>query len=111
MSKMSELAMELDDQAMELGFEGYEEALAKGYEWVIDTRGNAVLYKASEELDKAHEAWLEEKRKILNELNSILNAINGQAYNNFSDYELLTFIKNNKQIIAKAIEFIEKGEM
>lgn len=31
MSKMSEIAMELDDCAMELGFESYEEALEKGY--------------------------------------------------------------------------------
>lgn len=112
MSKMSEIAMELDDQAMELGFESYEDAIERGGYTTYFNGTTYVLAKANaDEQEVAHEAWLKEKREILNELNSILNAINGQAYNNFSDYELLTFIKNNKQIIAKAIEFIEKGEI
>lgn len=32
MSKMSQLAMELDEQAAELGYASYDEALADGYE-------------------------------------------------------------------------------
>ena len=119
MSKMSQLHLTLDEQAVELGFESLDEALMEGYDVDYEKgklvrRGlgysETVEYLAKEQ-EKAHKAWLEEKRKILNELNSMLNAINGQAYNNFSNYELLTFIKNNKQIIAKAIEFIEKGEV
>lgn len=112
---MSQLHAELSEQANELGFETIQDAVNSGY--VVDyDKGKLVKYGLgysetveylAKEQEKAHEAWLEEKRKTLNELNSILNAINGQAYNNFSDYELLTFIKNNKQIIAKAIEFIE----
>ena len=114
-AKLSQLHAELSEQAAELGFETIQDAVNSGY--VVDyERGKLVKHGLSysetveylmKEQEKAHETWLEEKRKILNELNSILNAINGQAYNNFSDYELLTFIKNNKQIIAKAIEFIE----
>lgn len=99
MSKMSELAMELDDQAVELGFESYEEALAKGYEWIIDTRGNAVLYKPSEELDKAHEAWLKERDDILEWLEEakVHNNENcGSSYINGA--------------LERAIEFIKKGE-
>ena len=99
MSKMSELAMELDDQAMELGFESYEEALAKGYAWVIDTHGNAVLYKASEELDKAHEAWLEEKKQVLEELE------------NLHEYFMEEDDLHYSIVVAKAINLIERGEV
>jgi len=103
--------VQLQERAEELGFSTITEALDAGYHEVQDLVAGTFTLEKIDEQEKAHEAWLEEKRKILNELNSILNAINGQAYNNFSDYELLTFIKNNKQIIAKTIEFIEKGEM
>ena len=102
--------IQLQECAEDLGFSTITEALDAGYHEVQDLVAGTFTLEKIDEQEKAHEAWLEEKRKILNELNSILNAINGQAYNNFSDYELLTFIKNNKQIIAKAIEFIEKGE-
>lgn len=91
MSKMSEIAMLLDDQAMELGFESYEEALAKGYEWVIDTRGNAILYKPSEELDKAHEAWLKERDEVLGGLTNLM-------VHNVYDYD----------IVIKAYKFIKE---
>lgn len=105
MSKISQLHAELSSQAYDLGFNSLEDALAMGYE--VDYENSKLV----DGREQAHKAWLKEKREILNELNAILNAINGQAYNNFSNYELLTFIKNNKQIIAKAIEFIEKGEV
>lgn len=108
---MRDRIIQLQECAEELGFSTITEALDAGYHEVQDLVADTFTLEKIDEQEKAHEAWLEEKRKILNELNSILNAINGQAYNNFSDYELLTFIKNNKQIIAKAIEFIEKGEM
>ena len=102
--------IQLQECAEGLGFSTITEALDAGYHEVQDLVAGTFTLEKLDEQEKAHEAWLEEKRKTLNELNSILNAINGQAYNNFSDYELLTFIKNNKQIIAKAIEFFEKGE-
>lgn len=92
---MSEIAMELDDQAMELGFESYEEALAKGYEWIIDTRGNAVLYKASEELEKAHEAWLVERDDILDDLEHLKN--------------IYKEVKPDEDIIERTINFVKKG--
>ena len=90
MSKMSEIAMELDDQAAGLGFESYEEALAKGYEWVIDTHGNAILYKADKEREKAHEAWLKEREIVLGDLNNLL-------IHQVFDHD----------IISRAIEFVK----
>ena len=105
MSKMSELAMELDDQAMELGFESYEEALAKGYEWVIDTHGNAILYKADEEREKAHEAWLEEREKLLEKLAKLKVALGMKVEHIHVDG------KDDWEIIEDVVDFILKGEV
>ena len=63
MSKMSQLAMELDEQAVELGFKDREDAMDNGYEVMSD--GNfARLVKTEDEQDKAHEAWLEEREEV-----------------------------------------------
>lgn len=68
MSKMSEIAMELDDQAIELGFESYEEAIAKGYEVDYEEGKLVNPYVLDREQEKAHEAWLKEKKEILDRL-------------------------------------------
>ena len=106
MSKMSKLAMELDEQAAELGFEGSEEALAKGYEWIIDTQGNAVLYKASEEQEKAHEAWLEEREQVLDKIDEVINYLKEECDD--ETCERPTFMIGNLREVAK---FIKRGEM
>ena len=72
MSKMSELAMELDDQAVELGFESYEEALAKGYEVDYEERKLVNPYVLDREQEKAHEAWLEERDSVIESLNNAI---------------------------------------
>lgn len=58
--------MELDDQAVELGLESYEEAIAKGYDVCYGEEG-AYLYKSSPEDEqlKAHKAWLKEREEVL----------------------------------------------
>ena len=72
MSTMSELAMELDDQAVELGFESYEEALAKGYEVDYEERKLVNPYVLDREQEKAHEAWLEERDSVIESLNNAI---------------------------------------
>lgn len=72
MSKMSELAMELDDQAMELGFESYEEAIAKGYEVDYEEGKLVNPYVLDREQEKAHEAWLEERDSVIESLNNAI---------------------------------------
>lgn len=62
MSKMSQLHAELSEQTAELGFESLGEAEQAGY-WV--DWENAKLVKVEDEQDKAHEAWLEEKNRML----------------------------------------------
>ena len=92
MSKMSQLHLELSEQAFDLGFESLEEAFDNGYEVISD--GNfAHLVKTEDEQDEAHEAWLKEKQVILGDLNNLL-------IHKAFDFD----------IIKRAIEFIEKGE-
>lgn len=75
MSKMSEIAMELDDQAIELGFESYEEAIAKGYEVDYEERKLVNPYVLDREQNEAHKAWLKEKDKMLSILKDVQSDI------------------------------------
>ena len=91
MSKMSEIAMLLDDQAAELGFESYEEAIAKGYEVDYEERKLVNPYVLNKdqpawckrlenydrEQEKAHEAWLKEKKKVIDGLYDCYRHLHG----------------------------------
>lgn len=96
MSKMSEIAMELDDQAIELGFDSYEEAIAKGYEVDYEEGKLVNPYVLDREQEKAHEAWLKEREEVLGELISVYNDIDVP--------------RDLKKYIKHAIEFVKKGE-
>lgn len=79
MSKMSNLALELDELAVELGFEDLEDAMNNGYEWVQDNDNEPHLIKVEDEQDKAHQAWLKERDhtiEILDLVADVLNEIN-----------------------------------
>lgn len=93
MSKMSELHMELSEQASELGFESLGEAEQAGYgvDWE-----HAKLIEPQEE---AHKEWLKERDEILEWLEEakVHNHENcGSVYINGA--------------LERAIEFIKKGE-
>jgi hypothetical protein len=92
---MSEIAMLLDDQAAELGFESYEEALAKGY--VVDYLQGKLVKQ--DEQEQAHEAWLKEREKVLEDLRFLLNE------------QIPTGDQDTIDALERAIDFIEKGEM
>lgn len=94
MSKISQLYAELSEQAAELGFESIGEAEQAGYG--VDWQ-NAKLIKVEDEQEKAHEAWLEEKQQVLNDLDIV-------AHSDAVPFE-------HKEIVKQAIEFIRKGEM
>lgn len=88
MSKMSQLHAELSEQAYELGFESIEEAQEHGYVCDLD---NGKLVDGRE---LAHQAWLEEKDEVLNDLEC-----------------LITNKTFDEDIINHTIKFIEKGEL
>ena len=98
MSKMSEIAMLLDEQAGKLGFESYLEAIEIGGYEVISDGKFAHLVKIEDEQDKAHEAWLKEKEGVLADLRELLN-----------DY-LPTGEQDEIKALERAIGFVEKGE-
>ncbi len=105
MSKMSQLHIELSEQANELGFETIQDAVNSGY--IVDyDKGKLVEYGLgysetveylTKEQQKAHEAWLEEKQQVLNDLDIV-------AHSDSVPFE-------HKEIVKQAIDFIRKGEM
>ena len=99
MSKMSQLHAELEEQANELGFENLHEALANGYEVDYEERKlvNPYVLDLDKEQEKAHETWVKEKEKVLEDLDYLLR---GYPYP-IEDAEK----------VANAIDFIKKGEV
>lgn len=71
MSKMSELHAMLTQQAAELGFMSIEEAEANGYE-VDYNKQELVPANNESELNKAHEAWLKERERVVGGLTNLL---------------------------------------
>ena len=96
MSKMSNIAMELDEKAVELGFADHLEAMANGYDWGVNESGEAFLFKQKDEQEKAHEAWLKERDDILDDLEHLKN--------------IYKEVKPDEDIIKRTITFIQKGE-
>lgn len=90
MSKMSDLHLELTEQANELGFESLGEAEQAGYGVDWENR------KLVDGRELAHKAWLEEKQQVLNDLDIV-------AHSDSVPFE-------HKEIVKQAIDFIRKGE-
>lgn len=92
--------VQLQERAEELGFSTITEAIDAGYHEVQDlVAGTFRLVKLGNltEQEKAHLAWLKERDEVLKGLNELwVGAVQG-------GYE--------QNILGRAIEFIEKGEM
>lgn len=96
MSKMSNIAIELDERAVELGFADHLEAMANGYDWGVGEDGIAFLFKVEDEQEKAHEAWLKEKACALEGLEDLRKRI---------PYDWTETI----DVLDRAIEFIKEA--
>ena len=92
MSKMSMIHDELMGQCARLGFQDLGEAEQAGYG--VDWQ-NARLIKVEDEQDKAHEAWLKERFKVLADLKYLMKETDDD---------------DTKDALKRAINFIEKGE-
>lgn len=90
MSKISQLHVELTEQASELGFESIYEAEQHGYE--VDWE-NAKLIKAEDEQEQAHLAWLKERDILCHELEMLVSDTPYQVY---------------KETLTKAVNFLRK---
>lgn len=89
--------VQLQECAEELGFSTITEAIDAGYHEVQDLVAGTFTLEKIDEQEKAHEAWLKERDEVLKGLNELwVGAVQG-------GYE--------QNILGRAIEFIEKGEM
>lgn len=105
MSKMSQMHAELEEQAVEYGFDSLQEALDTGEYEVVYGPYRAYLDKKDGQAE-AHEAWLKEKEEVIKGLRALLNLWS----NEYTNYELRYVLGKSQETIGKAIEFIEKGE-
>lgn len=104
MGKMSELAIELDEQAGELGFCGLEDALDHGWRvnYELAKLEPPVVQPSLDEmkaLEKAHEEWLKEKAQILEKLEWLEDTLYNDA------------CFKQSAIVHDAINFIRKGDI
>ena len=105
MSKMSQLHAELSQQAYELGFESLDQAIESGEYEVIGTENWAELVSTKDEQEKAHEEWLEQKSQILTRLAQLEIYLNNKVEHGHF------WGKDDWEVVADAIDFIEKGEV
>ena len=104
MSKMIQLHAELTEQAAELGFESIEEAENNGYEVISDGEW-AKLVKSEDEQEEAHNEWLKKKSQVLTRLGQL------QIYLNNRTEHGHFWGKDDWEVVADAIKFIEEGEV
>lgn len=96
MGKLSQLHIELTEQATELGFESIYEAEQSGYsiDW---EKGRLVETKSTpeEELEKAHEAWLKERDSVLEEQAQLHERLMVLGYDALAEsvYRAIKFIR------------------
>lgn len=112
MSEMSQLAMELDEQAAELGFRDYIEAELHG--WRLNYEKHKLeppvvqpSLNEMEELKQAHEEWLKRKSKVLKELEKARESLEVIEPTNSYECEVLS---DAMSAYSDAIKFIEEGE-
>lgn len=100
MSRMSQFHAELTEQAAQLGFESIEEAEQHG--WIVNYESGMLEppvvqpeLDKMEELDKAHEAWLKERDKILEEQEKLHDHLMELGYDALAEsvYRAIKFIK------------------
>lgn len=95
MSKSGNYYLELQEQANELGFESVQEAFDNGYEVV----GEKLVEKKDEQT-QAHEAWLEEKKRVLGGLMSLYLGYSSAGKSDSTE----------ASIVLGAMDFINKGD-
>ena len=105
MSKLGQVNFDLQEQAEELGFETVQEALDNGYRAFMGIDGNNRLVKmeprdytesVTAELVAAHQQYEADKRRILNNLEMLLNDTPYTVY---------------RKVLSEAIEFFKQKEV
>lgn len=90
MSKMADIAQQLDEQCVGYGFASYVEALEQGFTYEVDKQGVAKLIPPSDGLEMAHKAWLKERDEVLG---GLLNLMVHNVYDYDTVIKAYNFIK------------------
>lgn len=106
MSKMGQVNFDLQEQAEELGFETVQEAMDNGYKVFIRSDGTSELSnrktktvdveKQINEMMSAHQQYEADKRRILNNLEMLLNDTPYTVY---------------RKVLSEAIDFFKQKEI
>lgn len=115
MSKMSQIHLDLCEQANRLGFESLEEAEANGYHIAYDSTGWKLKLDMAKAYEQARKDWEKERDNYLNTMDvikDVLIDINTGLMKS-GDIELikawqLDVLASEQE---KAIEFFKKGEV
>lgn len=113
MSRMSELHIELSNQAFALGFQSIEDAEQHGWRVNYETaKLEPPVVQASlnemEELEKAHEEWCAGREELVVDLEELIKDLEGVKdgwHMTPDDYKIYT------KTLRRAIKFIEDGEV
>lgn len=95
MSKMSQIQLDLSEQANELGFESIEEAEANGYKIDYTKDGWKIVPDANKAYEERHKEWKKEKQKVIRKLQLAKSTMRANSYFECADR------------VAEAIKFIE----
>lgn len=90
--------IQLQERAEELGFSTITEAIDAGYHEVQDLVAGTFTLEKIDEQEEAHEAWLQERDEVLEELK------------NLHEYFVEEDDLHYSIVVAKAIKLIEEGE-
>lgn len=117
MSRIGDYNLQLQEQANELGYETIQEALDDGCK--VEPNEARLITPLEQKIDaekdgrkKAHEAWLKEKREVLEGLQRLADFYGGIP-NNHDSIEIPAIV-NTAEVeatVKRAIEFIERGEI
>lgn len=87
--------IQLQECAENLGFGTISEALDAGYHEVQDLVAGTFTLEKIDEQEKAHEAWLEEKGKVLEEQKELHDHLMELGYDSLAEsvWHAITFIE------------------
>lgn len=102
MSNIGKYALEIQEQANDLGYSTIQEAIDDGYAVVDDALIKVDSHDALAEMEKAHKEWLKEKEELLGDLNQLMMGMmaSGKTLENSTDLS----------IVRRAWHFIDEGE-
>lgn len=98
MSKLSQIQLDLTEQANELGFEDIEEAEVNGYEITYNGKGWKLTPDANKAYEERYKEWNKEKQKVIRKLQLAKSTMRANNYFECADRvaEAIKFIKGIK---------------